>query len=350
MSPTSWHHLPLEIKIMILNQASDFTSLNSLITIDPALTPYLCESSTTLLPAILAKSLPKTTQYILQEHFMIQKVGKRPYTPFGRSTLSRIIDYRTESYVYRGRGQAWVSLLADNPISVLREIAQIQKAIDYFTWTFLASRCQPPDNGQRATEEPAPSPAELNRIHQALWLFQACCDVSNSWMASVDMWEAEYKLHTRVKQLKEYLGKFGAWELQELESVYDHLAELLEGNAQDSRVDAAGQALDPFALPEVIGTVEDVQRMRAMHGAKAKLLSQGLVSLYNYIRHTDVRTRSTSLERYFGYPDEFIIASLREKSARTLFDLDNPSDRGSRPNGGWECVVHLPLPRLTAPQ
>lgn len=357
MSPISWHHLPLEVKILVMEQAVDFKSLHGLITVDPVLTKFFCESGIPLLPDILEKSLPGTTQYIVQEHFMIKQAGKRPGIPLGRLPLSRITGYRTDSYIHRGWGPAWVPLLAEYPLSILREIVQIQNAIDYFTWTFTASRCQPPEHGEESKVEAPPSPSEVNRIHQALWLFQSCCDVSSTWM-STDTWEVEYKQDTRVMRLKSYLRTFCTWELQELECIYDHLAELLERSARDPDVDAVGNRLDPYALPEPIDTIDKMQRMRAIHGAKAKLLSQGLVSLHTYIRHTPVSARKASLEKSSGSPDEFIVATLHEMNIKSCrYDLGECSDGEShvlppkrakttrRPNAGWEYF--LPFPRNT---
>lgn len=348
MSPIS---LPLEVKIMVMEQAVDFKSLHGLIMVDPVLIRYFCESSTTLLPAILSESLPWTTQYIIQEHFMIKNTGKRPDISFGALSLSCITQYRTDSYIYQGREQAWVPLLAEYPISILGEIVQIQNAVDYFTWTFTASRCQPPEHGQESPREAPPTPSEVNRIHQALWLFQTCCDVSKIWM-STSLWQDQYKQDTKTMQLKSYLRTFCTWELQELECIYDHLAELLERSSRDPKVDVVGNRLDPYALPEPIDTIDEMQRMRAIHGTKAKLLSQGLVSLYNYIRHTPVSTRIASLEKFFGHPDEFIVATLHKMNLKgCMYDQGECSDGEShvlppkrskttrRPNAGWEYFL-----------
>jgi len=170
-----------------------------------------------------------------------------------------------------------------------------------------------------------------------------------------DMWEVRYKQDTRIMQLKNYLRTFCTWELQELECIYDHLAELLGRSARDPKVDAVGNRLDPYALPEPIDTIDKMQRMRAIHGAKAKLLSQGLVSLYNHIRHTPVSARSArsaSLEKFIGHPDEFIVATLHEMNFKgCTYNLGEcsaveshvlPPKRSKttrRPNAGWEYFL-----------
>lgn len=160
MSPISWHHLPLEVKLMIMNQASDFKSLDGLVSVDLSLTPYFAQVSSTLLPLIAVKSLSRTQQSYLRCHLFIWLAAKHPARPG--------IYYRTDDEV-----QTWPSSLAKYPVTTLREIVRLQHAVHYFAWTFVASRCQPPAESPLSGKEASPTASETDRIDRALGVFQA---------------------------------------------------------------------------------------------------------------------------------------------------------------------------------
>lgn len=201
------------------------------------------------------------------------------------------------------------------PLVILKDVVSTQKIIEYFTRTFLATRCKPPNDGIPGScraSEPTPSATEEARLHCAFWLFQVCCDLSKAWASSEHMDKVLGGLHRRERLLRSYLCEFMPWVLEELESVYNHLAELLDRKPQDPRLDAEARPHRPFSLQESIDTIPKAQSPRDVHGAKAKLLSQGLGFLYTYIRKTTVDDRAKEAERLLGFPNEFLINTLRE--------------------------------------
>ena len=64
-----------------------------------------------------------------------------------------------------------------------------------------------------------------------------------------------------------------------------------------------------------------MRRLGSVHGAKAKLLSQGLEFLYDYVRNNEVDVRADNVERLLGVADDFIVAALHsiwQSSIRAL--------------------------------
>lgn len=91
-----------------------------------------------------------------------------------------------------------------------------------------------------------------------------------------------------------------------------------------------------------IDTLANGQRATETHGAKAKLLSQGLNFLYTYLRETDVSARIINrIERLSGFPDKFLINALRKIWLKSLIhrQMEIPvariADNPNRPNAGW---------------
>lgn len=350
MSPASWHHLPLEVKIMVMNQTSDFKSLSSLVSIEPSLTPFFVESSNVVLPVILSRSFPRRMQCLLLDHLLLQQAGKCSDEQYSDTRLFEMSPHEV---------QTWPAVSGKDPLSVLRHIVQTQNNIEYFAWTFVASRCQPLRPPAESTKEAPPTPSELTRIYQALWLFHVCCDLYQSWVRPRDADLPYDECCSRIEQLGNYLKGFPTWELQELECLYDHLAALLERPSDHPELDAEGERFDPFAIPQQsLDTPSKYQTERALRGAKAKILSRGLSFLHNFIRQSDIIARRTELQRFIRFSDKFIIPTLSELWFENRFSSADSSSgpayafrvysyRGTKrhantfgtPNAGWRFFL-----------
>lgn len=348
MPRPSWCDLPLEMRIMVMMHAPDLTSLYSLLLIDPSLLHSYERFFTHFFPRLLHQ-FPHLEPLVI-DHLLIQQAGKISCDNMISLHLCNLAPEAT-----------WhLAEFTAHPLTILKDAVWTQKRVEYFTSTFIATRCRPPNDGitfSLSAKEPPLSTREEARLHRAFWLFQICCDLSQAWVSSDNMNKALRGPDNKKSLLISYLCKLMPWMLQELECVYDHLAELLDRNTQDPRLDAEGRPRNPFSLPEPIDTIPKAQKAKDVHVAKAKLLSQGLGFLYTYIRKASESDRAKETERLLKFPDEFLINTLRKIwSTGKFLKTDHSHRRRSIdgnvgpgcPNAGWAyflpfCVDEEPL-------
>lgn len=305
MKKTSWNILPIELKSMAMHDAPDISSLFNLITADPSVTSELRYSFSTILPSVLARSMPKELQLLVGTLLTIREAGK-----VSNSEVEVLLQ---PSLIFDKKKQR-IRLRTNikHPVAALRTILQIQKAVDHFTLVFARALCQPPTTCPQTQqlENPVLSATESHRIRRSLWRFQICCELSSSWMPSGELDLAQSGADDRIPRLMMYLKQFNPWEVEELNCIYDFLENMLQRDPRDPRLDYLGNTVNPYALPAPrFGAAAPGQ---AAPGVKAKILSQGLPFLRTYLRQTHPRTRVSREQTLYFPSDEFVLPALYE--------------------------------------
>lgn len=347
-----WHGLPEELKAIVLSHISDISTLLHLILADPSMAWEIKRSFNTLLRSALSDSMPPDMAVAI---LSIRQAGKFP-----NEELPRYFSPGAPSALEMDPVQH-MSPIGD-PIAALRTLARIQGDVEYFTWTFIKRRCQKPDVGQPSGaanyEEAPPSPTELCRIRRGLWRFQLCCELSNSWCSSSNIELVQSGENERTQRLKYFLTDLSQWELQELISVYDHISSVVYGNPKGSRLDVKADLIHPRDLFKGIETRFDLDRLYRTHGARAKLLSQGLDFLHTYIRGTNAECRSKTIDQLSIFEDQFILSALNPDSSRLFLARVRqtlpcskrwpwpPSFGANHSNAGWDYFATVAQPTL----
>lgn len=298
MATSSWSNLPFEVKSIVMSHTSDIASLLNLIISDASTNSTLCRL---LFPKIISEVIAKSMHFDLQQAiltvFVLREAGKVPNTEIDKH-LQRDLDFKT-----------WLQGTKLVLVDILKEMLRLQKVVEYFTRTFARCVCQSPHMSSSEVE-PALSITEIHRIHRALWRLQICCELSSSWTSSEDLTLA--KSDDRISRLMIYFRKFHAWELEELHCVYEHLQNFLHRDAQDP----SENKIHPFTIPTP--RFYSAAPGQMMPGVKAKIISQGLVFLHDYLRFKSSRTRIS--QDLFLSCDEFILpAILKLKNGRGRF-------------------------------
>ena len=298
----SWVDLPTELRVMVTLQIADIPSLFNLVLADPSIESLLHSFLPSVLPSVLARSMPLELQNLVYMILAIQTIGKVP-----GHEISRLLQCHLDP---NGARQIWRSQRSViQSMSALRTIAYIHRAIEYFTQTFATCLCQSPSTSGQAPQhdESILSAAEIHRVRRALWRFEACCELSRSWLPSYDSNLVEPD--DKISRLGLFLKQLNPWEIEELHCVYEHLENLLDRNSHDPRTDCSGKVISPYTLPTSQFYASAPCETSA--GTRTKRLSQGLISLHDYLQHTPVRTRIND-RHYVHIPNEdFIISTIR---------------------------------------
>lgn len=316
MKKTSWNNLPTELKVLVLQNAPDIPTLLNLVTMDPSVESELHFSFRTILPSVLANSMPQELRDLVCALLTIREAGKFPNSQ-AEALLNRSLEFEEKDQLWR------LQMKIGHPVAALKRIIQTQKAVGFFTMTYARCVCQcPPSISCQARPQrgdPILSAIETHRIQRGLWRFQICCELSNSWMPSGEVDLARTGSDDRIPRLMTFLKHFNPWELEELNCVYDHLETMLLRDLRDPRLDCLGNRVDPFALPAVHFRIS-APGPAVSSGVKAKILSQGLTFLLTYLRQTTSRARLEKEQSLFFLSDEFVIPALRElKNAEQRF-------------------------------
>lgn len=339
MATLSWSNLPVEVKGLVMSHTSDIASLFNLIIADAPTNPGLC----ILLPKIISEVIAKFMHFELQQatltYLVLREANKVSNTEIDRY-LQHGLDFKT--WLQGKKFQVF--------IDILKEFLRLQKAVEYFTWTFTRCICQSPHISSSQVE-PALTTTEVHRIHRALWRLQICCELSSSWTPSGDLTLAQSGLDDRIPRLIIYFRKFHAWELEEMQCVYEHLQSISHRDTQDPRLESPGNRIHPFTLPTP--HFYSAAPGQTLPGVKAKIISQGLVFLHNYLRFKPSWTRISMEHGLFFPSDEFIIPAILElKNGRGRFNkfseaiisssigvsTDTP-DIASMANLGWRFFI-----------
>ena len=290
---------------MVLHDAPDIPSLSNLIAADPSLRSELCFSFSTILPSVLARSMPRELQLLVCKLLAIREVGK--------ASNCQVEVLLQPNVQFDGTKQLWrLRTKIKHPTAALRTILQTQKAVDYFTWAFARGICQPPTGCPQTQhlEDPVLSATETHRIRRSLWRIQICCELSSSWISSGDIDLARSGADDRIPRLMNFLQRFNPWELEELNCIYDFLVNMLRRDARDPRLDLGGNTVNIYALPPL--HLAAAGPGQAASGGKAKLLSQGLPFLRTCLRHTPPRTRVSREQTFYCFSDELVLPALHE--------------------------------------
>ena len=309
---TSWNSLPLELKSMVLHVA-DIPSLLNLITADPSINFEFHSSFSTILPSVLASSMPRDLQQLICTFLSIREAGE-----ISRCEVERVLyssfDFNEKKQLFRLKKNI------KRPLEALRAITQTQSAVDYFTKTFATCLCQPPNSQspnhlpqmEQQGDPPILSATEIHRIQRGLWRYQVCCELSTSWL-SCELDFAQSGGADRHSRLMTYLKYFMPWEIEELHCVYNHLENMLERDTQDPRLDHFGNIVNPFAIPRrPVHNSAPIQAAAAVQGVTANMLSQGLSFLYSALHQTPSSTRLRKELTLWTPSDVFITSAIHE--------------------------------------
>ena len=163
MNAPGWNSLPMELKLQIMYEIPDVSSLLLIARLDPSVKQELYNSFKTILPAVLARSMPRELQILIFMLLTIREAGKFPNDELASLVQSSLkFDQEKEPLLW------YVNV--KHPITALRSVVQIQKAMEYFTRTFARCVCQPPGaSGQSEhTDTQALSTTEAYRIQRSL--------------------------------------------------------------------------------------------------------------------------------------------------------------------------------------
>ncbi|MCJ1361993.1 hypothetical protein MMC16_001095 [Acarospora aff. strigata] len=322
MKAASWNDLPIELKSMVMHNVPDIPSLFNLVTADTSLQLELHYSFDTILPSVLANAMPQELQRLIFTLLTIREAGK-----FQNSKVLVLLHHSVGFDDKKQLLQLETSI--KYPLAALDTITRIQKAVDYFTWAFARCLCKPPDSPpqDQGQEKPNLSATEVHRIQRALWRFQICCELSNSWIPSAELYLADSEGDDRIPRLMIYLRQFNPWEVEELNCIYDFLENMLERDSQDPRLNYLGTPVDSFVLRAPRSCTSRCTEaciaapaVAALAGVRAKFLSQGLTFLKTYLHNTSPMSRLRKEQSLCFPSDEFIIPALCGlKDARSRF-------------------------------
>lgn len=222
MPSPSWFDLPLKIRIMVMMHVYTRPHISlQLAPRWPCLAPLIWTLLYPFLPRLL-NQFPHLEPLVI-DHILIQQAGK---ISCDNVISIHLCNLAPEATLHLAKFTA-------HPLIILKDAVWTQKRVEYFTRTFIATRCKPPNDGipfSSRVREPPPSTREEARLHHAFWLFQVCCDLSEAWVSSEYMNKDLGGLDNRKSLLIAYLCKLMPWVLQELECDCDHMAELLGRN------------------------------------------------------------------------------------------------------------------------
>ena len=126
----------------------------------------------------------------------------------------------------------------------------------------------------------------------------------------------------RIYRVVLVLRKCKAWELEESEIMYDHLAALLDRNRDDPRQNALGESIDLHGPAGKAVVLEDLSpRIRSV---KANVLSKDPSHLRIYLQEHTAQERITMMKESLEREDYVILAAL-ERMDRSSFDELRPS-------------------------
>ncbi|MCJ1380257.1 hypothetical protein MMC17_003360 [Xylographa soralifera] len=278
----------------MLHYVPNIPSLDALLLADPQLEPLLHSSFPTIVPAVLAASMPEELQRL---------VGVLLDIRAGTGTESG--DGDGERGVFRDGAESRPSSGAAST----RALARTGRAEAHFAGTFARCVCQaPPATAQQKQDDDGVlSAAETHRVQRALWRIEVCGALARAGLRRHDADGGG--ADDRVARLVAFLKGMHPWEIEELHCVYDHLERLLGREGDDPRVDGAGRVVSPYALPApAFCSRAPGQTLR---GANVERLVQGLGALWRYLRRTPVRTRMGDRYEYGSSKDEFIMGAIR---------------------------------------
>ena len=163
MNAPGWKGLPMELKLQIMHEIPDVSSLLNVIRVDPSVNQELHSSFKTILRAVLGRSVPRELQILMLMFLNAREAGKFPNDQLASLIRSNLeFDQERELLLWH--------VNVKHPITALRSVVQIQKAVEYFTQTFARCVCQPPGLYRQSDhiDPQALSNTEAHRIQRSL--------------------------------------------------------------------------------------------------------------------------------------------------------------------------------------
>lgn len=348
---------------MVMDYAPDISFLINLGIADPSVEFELERLWGTLLPIILAKSMPRELQKLAYKVMAIQKMVK---SSDERSPRGDLPEFHFDE-LWQPRD---IEAAIADPGS-RRIFIKLNKNVQFFTETFIDKLCEiPPLPSSRRKVQRAPlapfvplppiSRTERYRIQRGLWRFQICCELSKFW--TMGMFVAP-EISSQVSPAHihhPYLINLNYWELEEICCIYDHLEGLLDRDL--ATLHTGNTVINPLTMWNVqIESSEDGRYNNYAKSAKAKLLSQGLPFLQQYLEHFTLEQRLSIEDNMSAYEDGFILPALHEvinnsppewKAEKSSLSCSNgpwPDAPGGADyaSTGWNYFLHDPTPTYT---
>ena len=276
MQTPSWNNLPFEIRAMVLNNATDVVSLNNLTLADPSLQEEFHIHFKRILESVL-KSLPLELQRLLCVLFVLGGSTK-----VNHKNLERLVQLNLE-FDESSLDTLSVTYVED-PVLALRNLAEVEAAVDDFPETFIKCTCRPPPEVQPPGYGNLEiSYTERHRIRRALW--------------RVELFHyLPVKIH-HDQRVAAMLRSWSYWELEETRCIYNHLEDMLYRDVRNPQVSTDGQPTHPFEaqLPARRHGKSRFNMLELVHLERSGILLKGLVhGNYERIANT-VRLQSLAI-------------------------------------------------------
>ena len=208
----SWHSLPTELQLMIMNLLPDIISFRNFIHAMPFAARTFTAYSTEIISNVLANCLSRDCQKLL---FIL--ISIQDHSPFSDRDVPFVFG---TNIIYNPRTCRFkLSVEPRKPIEILDHLCRTIQAVSFFTSLF------PKLQAYRHIDFDVQhlSVLELRRLQRSLLRFEICSVLAcsspfrNAEIASCD---ADT---TQVDLLSAFLGRYTPWEVEELACVYDFL-------------------------------------------------------------------------------------------------------------------------------
>ena len=313
--------LPTELQVMIMKRIPDLASLQRLVCANPLSAQILTSFYDSILPTVLANSMPHDMQELLCMLFSIYGSGSVSIDQLA-STLE--IQFDPKEQVFR------LSHKVTNPCKTLHRLLRTTVAVHFFTE--LYPKLYTTHNyGIISTNL---NNSQRHHIQRGLLFFEICCALAEAWKPTESTDMVQLGLDTRLPHLKAFLGHLLDGEVEELLGIYEYLSlAVLEYGKPDfqlgdicyddeedpARVLGSRVLHRTFFSPFQNLLIHprawtyrpwiEVDCLESPH--RSRILSQGLVFLRAYSQQPlSAKTKNERRLRGSALGDDFILAAL----------------------------------------